>query len=393
MTIPDSKLRLDGPNSCSFTTSAITDQSQDINCSVLDKVKMLIKLFKNNYDGKKLKEMILILIAAQDASDENILFDTIENGNMDQVKDLVLVLVKYRLTDLLHSTNDLNQNCLHLMVLEKNSKMLKIFLNLGIDINQVDINGQTPLHLAVEQNAGKCIQALIDSENGRERLSLDAMNDDGFTALHSAVARNSYDLVKLLVEAGASIETKNPTTGNNVLHLAVETTNPSEEIMSYFINMNEKLLHEENYSGVKILQLAMLKKIPADLIEYLKSFYEQTYTEVIPECETDSSESEDELEAKIVTKTPSLVELFDSQCQQELCAIFDKNEKWRDLALLMELEEFTNVWKFLSSPSQALLKHLEVSFISPVSKNDKSYQFLYFRQQRNLWILSSAFAI
>ena len=354
---------------------------------------MLIKLFKNNYDGKKLKEMILILIAAQDATDENILFDTIENGNMDQVKDLVLVLVKYRLTDLLHSTNDLNQNCLHLMVLEKNSKMLKIFLNLGIDINQVDINGQTPLHLAVEQNAGKCIQALIDSENGRERLSLDAMNDDGFTALHSAVARNSYDLVKLLVEAGASIETKNPTTGNNVLHLAVEATNPSEEIMSYFINMNEKLLHEENYSGVKILQLAMLKKIPADLIEYLKSFYEQTYTEVIPECETDSSESEDELEAKIVMKTPSLVELFDPQCQQELCAIFDKNEKWRDLALLMELEEFTNAWKVLSSPSQALLKHLEVSFISPVSKNDKSYQFLYFRQQRNLWILSSAYAI
>ncbi|CAO1332555.1 unnamed protein product [Diamesa tonsa] len=361
MSIPDSKLRLDGPNSCNFTPAAITDQSQDINCSVLDKVKMLIKLFKNNYDGKKLKEMILILIAAQDATDESILFDTIEHGNMDQVKDLVLVLVKYRLTDLLHSTNDLNQNCLHLMVLENNCKMLKIFLNLGIDINQVDINGKTPLHLAVEQNAEKCIQELIDSENGRERLSLDAMNDDGFTALHSAVARNNYDLVKLLVEAGASIETKNPTTGNNVLHIAVEVKNPSEEIMSYFINMNEKLLHVENHSGIKVLQLAMLKKIPSDLIEYLKSFYEQTYTEVVPESDIESSDSEDELDTKVVLKTPSHVELFDSQCQQELCAIFDKNEKWRDLAMLMELEEFTNAWTSLPSPTQALLKHLETT--------------------------------
>lgn len=390
MIIPDSKLRLDGPNSCSLTPAAITDQSQDINCSVLDKVKMLIKLFKNNYDGKKLKEMILILIAAQDATDESILFDTIEHGNMDQVKDLVLVLVKYRLTDLLHSTNDLNQNCLHLMVLENNCKMLKIFLNLGIDINQVDINGQTPLHLAVEQDAGKCIQELIDSENGRERLNLDAMNDDGFTALHLAVARNSYDLVKLLVEAGASIETKNPTTGNNVLHVAVEAINPSEEVMSYFINMNEKLLQKENHSGIKVLQLAMSKKIPAVLIDYLESFYEQTYTQAVPESDTESSESEDELETKIVLKTTSLGELFDSQCQQELCAIFDKNEKWRDLAMLMELEEFTNAWTSLSSPTQALLEHLEVSFIS-FAKALKS--FCIFRQPRNLSISSSAFAI
>lgn len=361
MIMSDSKLRLDGPNSCSFAPPAIKDQSQDINCSVLDKVKMLIKLFKTNYDGKKLKEMILILIAAQDTTDESILFDTIENGNMDQVKDLVLVLVKYRLTDLLHSTNDLNQNCLHLMVLENNCKMLKIFLNLGIDINQVDIDGKTPLHLAVEQEAGKCIQELIDSENGRERLNLDAMNDDGFTALHLAVQRNSYDLVKLLVEAGASIETKNPTTGNNVLHVAVEAK-LSEEIMSYFINMNEKLLHQDNHSGMKVLQLAMMKKLPDSLIAYLESFYEQTYTETVPDNDTDSSESEDELETKIVLKRSSLVELFDPQCHNELCAIFDKNEKWRDLAMLMELEEFTNTWTSLSSPSQALFKHLEVTF-------------------------------
>ena len=362
MQVLDSKLRLDGCNTCEFLPSAITDVSRDIHCSVLDKVKMLIKLFKNNYDGKKLKEMILILIAAQDATDESILFDTIEHGNMDQVKDLVLVLVKYRLTDLLHSTNDLNQNCLHLMILENNCKMLKIFLNLGIDINQADINGQMPLHLAVEQNAAKCIQELIDSENGRERLSLDAMNDDGFTALHLAVARNSYDLVKLLVEAGASIETKNPTNGNNALHIAVEATNPSEEIISYFINMNEELLHEENHSGIKVLQLAIIKKLPAALIAYLETFYEQTYTKAVPgNSDTESSESEDELETTINLKTPSVELLFDSQCQQELCAIFDKNEKWRDLTMLMELEEFTNAWTSLSSPSQALFNHLQVS--------------------------------
>ena len=349
MDVDQSKLEID---SAGGRRVEVDRETPSMNCSLLDKFKILIKLFKDNFDDERLHDMMLVMINTQAETGGNFLFDCIQHGTNEEIKCLVLILIKYKLMDVLKSLNDLDQNCFHLLILAGRSNLLKIFLNLGVDVNQADVFGQTPLHLASLQNDQEIVNELLDGSPG---IKLNELNDDGFSPLHLAVLNNKLSIVKSLVNAGADIHKKNPTTGDNVLHMAVSAKQISLPMITYLIGCDEQLLFQENNARQNVYQVACNSNQPKSLILHLSGFYDESYTSKLSDIEDiSSSESDNEF-----IETTSGFH-FDQECFQGLCRIFDKDGKWKGVLTLMELEDKIEKWEKLESPSKELLKYLEV---------------------------------
>eukprot|EP00919_Chromeraceae_sp_WS-2016_P032791 GHVR01077369.1.p1 GENE.GHVR01077369.1~~GHVR01077369.1.p1 ORF type:complete len:198 (+),score=42.47 GHVR01077369.1:5889-6482(+) len=86
-----------------------------------------------------------------------------------------------------------------------------------------------------------------------ELVRVDATNKFGWTALHLASSRNHVDVVKLLCQAGSSVETKD-TDGHTALHAAV--TGGHIEVVQVLLSANANPT-EPNKFGETPIDLAM----------------------------------------------------------------------------------------------------------------------------------------
>jgi hypothetical protein len=79
-------------------------------------------------------------------------------------------------------------------------KQIESYLKEGIDINEMDSQGNTALHLAIKNNRLDIFKFLLD--NG---AAFDAANDEGFPPLHSAIKlEQGEEYVELLLRKGAN---------------------------------------------------------------------------------------------------------------------------------------------------------------------------------------------
>ncbi|XP_074538924.1 B-cell lymphoma 3 protein homolog [Halichoeres trimaculatus] len=94
---------------------------------------------------------------------------------------------------------------LHLAVLRGHKDLTRMLLDVGADINAMDIkSGQSPLIHAVETNNADMVHFLI--ERG---CDVNSQSYSGNTALHSACGRGQVDTVRLLLKSGADSSLKN----------------------------------------------------------------------------------------------------------------------------------------------------------------------------------------
>lgn len=155
---------------------------------ILDKIKMLERIFKNEYEEKKMKHLIWDIIVKQSENGE-LLFTAIEQGDPRQIKYLLSILCKYKFVNLLSSKTELEENCLHLCVKYGKSELIRFFIGTGLNVNNCDSKGFTPLHLAVSQGYLEAVKELIQcqkEEIPNSILKMDLINDDGMSALHMA---------------------------------------------------------------------------------------------------------------------------------------------------------------------------------------------------------------
>ncbi|KAF7891924.1 hypothetical protein EAF00_008226 [Botryotinia globosa] len=99
--------------------------------------------------------------------------------------------------------------------------------HIGIDVNDQDAEGDTALHLVLKKCPRSSVictllrakaSTSIKNNNGETALSIRA--EGGKTVVHHAAAQNSQETLKLVLERGASIDTKD-SDGNTPLHDAV----------------------------------------------------------------------------------------------------------------------------------------------------------------------------
>ena len=131
-------------------------------------------------------------------------------GNKDIVAKLVEASPKS-----ISSENAFGNTCLHLSTRAGSSDIVELLLSKGADVNQKNHRGSTSLHIA-------CFLASPSSSNddddqylktatvllNNDKIDIDAKDISGYTPLHIAAQRGCDDMVKLLIDNGASLTAK-----------------------------------------------------------------------------------------------------------------------------------------------------------------------------------------
>lgn len=73
----------------------------------------------------------------------------------------------------------------------------------NFDLEEVNVNGDTPLHYAVKKEDYDLLGILLSYVP-----DIDVENEDGDTSLHLAVKTSEIELVQMLLDYGASVEVK-----------------------------------------------------------------------------------------------------------------------------------------------------------------------------------------
>lgn len=156
--------------------------------------------------------------------------------------NLWAILHKFQMYDFLQLRNDSKETCLHLACAYNKAKLVRDLLRFGIDVNSVDIRGDTALHVAIQENCNDCVDAILNTNQNEWRqeieVALNILNDSGYSPLHLAAKKNNLIAIKMLNDKAMAsnqliydvVETKH---GNNALHVAIESN--SRNVIEYLI--------------------------------------------------------------------------------------------------------------------------------------------------------------
>jgi uncharacterized protein len=140
---------------------------------------------------------------------------------------------------------------------------LREAIKLGADFNSKGKqSGESALHFATQREYINMIEILIDIG-----IDVDTQDDDGNTPLMNAVLLNRIDAVKTLLEFNANVEIQN-IEGDTALIIDVDfNENPD---IAYLLCKHSKNIDVKNNAGFNALELARINK-RIELIEYLES--------------------------------------------------------------------------------------------------------------------------
>ncbi|MDR2169899.1 MAG: ankyrin repeat domain-containing protein [Planctomycetaceae bacterium] len=167
-----------------------------------------------------------------------VLFETIEQGDLDKLKNLIDSGANVNAKDednwtLLHCAASYNSN----------SSILKYLVLQGADVNAKDEDGWTALHYAASENNNVEIVEYLISQG----IDGNVKNKDGSTPLHCAAKNSnaSIDILKLLESHGADVNAIDQK-GKTPLDYAQRTKN-NKEICKYLISIGAKNTSKFNW--------------------------------------------------------------------------------------------------------------------------------------------------
>lgn len=100
-------------------------------------------------------------------------------------------------------------------------EVIDILLKKGAKPNVTSSSkGYTPLHIAVQFGHMELVQRLLNVKS----VEIDATDQQGMTALHTAISRGYEDICRYLIDKGASINISTKQ-GHTCLHLAANAVN------------------------------------------------------------------------------------------------------------------------------------------------------------------------
>ncbi|XP_054280430.1 putative ankyrin repeat protein RF_0381 isoform X2 [Macrosteles quadrilineatus] len=153
---------------------------------------------------------LLLSKAAPKTSWQTPLHTALENNNPQQLEFFLA------LSPSVINVQDLNGNSpLHIAVMKNNCKALEELIRKGAIIDLPNSQGQTALHLAVEEGCVPVIDELL-----RLGANININNKEGKSPLHIAVSKKVLSVVAKLVQSGADLEARD-NLGNTLMHYSV----------------------------------------------------------------------------------------------------------------------------------------------------------------------------
>uniref|UniRef100_A0A669NYT0 NFKB inhibitor epsilon n=1 Tax=Phasianus colchicus TaxID=9054 RepID=A0A669NYT0_PHACC len=154
---------------------------------------------------------------------------------------------------------DLALTPLHLAVYLEQPSVVQALIHKGVNPGLQDRNGNTPLHLACEQQRLRCAQQLLQgtAEPPGHLQDLQLQNWQGLACLHISTLKGNIQMMSLLLQSGANIDVQEGTSGKTPLHMAVECHNRSAV---QFLLHNGAYVDAQMYNGCTPLHLAVGRK-------------------------------------------------------------------------------------------------------------------------------------
>ncbi|KAJ8270030.1 hypothetical protein GJAV_G00109540 [Gymnothorax javanicus] len=125
----------------------------------------------------------------------------------------------------LNIQNYQRQTALHLAVIMEQPQVVERLLLAGCDPRLVDDSGNTPLHIACKRGSLLCVSVLTQVCPTHLPSVLATLNYSGLNCLHLACIHGYLSLVESLLSLGADIEAQEQCNGRTALHLAVDLQN------------------------------------------------------------------------------------------------------------------------------------------------------------------------
>lgn len=144
-------------------------------------------------------------------------------------------------------------------------EVVKCLVENGLPINAQDIDGDTPLHIAVSKGNLAIIEYLL-----KQGAKLSLTNKQGETALHWAVHNlKVFEKIKLLLKNGADINAQDEL-GNTLLHLVSVEPGLKLSVLEYVLDYPGINIYQQNKAGETALSLAVTKKYFESMRLFLK---------------------------------------------------------------------------------------------------------------------------
>lgn len=312
----------------------------------------------------------------------------IDESGENPALDVIHLYNEFDLTYLFNISNQEMQTPLHLACIYNKSqciaKMLQfgnlvfwlscgiclktvfVLILVGANPNKVDNAGNTPLHIAVSENAIQCVAELVNQTNYTTKshaLLIDIQNDDGMSSLHMAIRKNNLEIVQMIEAAGASLKLLEPKQGDSVLHMAVQQN--SADLVQHLLANSHIDVTQKNTSNYTALGLALgADPMEPNIVQMLKIKEEDISSNSV-HFQSNDTQSFDRTPPTIDIHNPntqhptSHTPLFDQICIDELCEIFNYNEQWMRLALAFQCQpDRLAKWRTSPDPASQVLQFI-----------------------------------
>lgn len=124
----------------------------------------------------------------------------------------------------------MNNKPLRKAVKDQDIKAVRALLIAGIDVNTKEaVYGNTLLHIAVSHRNKELVELLLNV-----KADVHLKNHEGSTAYQWALDRNDLNIARMLVRAGADVNSKSSKSGRTALHLA--TAENKVELTKYLLS-------------------------------------------------------------------------------------------------------------------------------------------------------------
>lgn len=146
-------------------------------------------------------------IADKDSEGNTTLHISAKNSQSFALKLLLSALPPERKEEVLNVRNIRGQTALHCAVRAGDPDSVHYLQSHGSAINVLDNHKNSVIHYLADAYNEAIFKEILEAPSLSE-TDLDALNEEGFSALHLAVRRLKLSLIEMLLEAGASVNAK-----------------------------------------------------------------------------------------------------------------------------------------------------------------------------------------